>query len=544
MHNQTKLQVVTPVLQTLFASSTSILTTLFSCLLIFWLLSTKTTKPFYNVHGNRHFDAPIIGPSNALLARWHFFRHGPALIRQGYTQHRDSFFKVSGHDILVVPPKYLTDLAALPPEKLSVNAAIVELFQRLPAITTVIVDHSLQARMVASKLTPSLGAHVPRLQAQLRTHLPSELLATTSERWVSVPALALVRRLVHRGTAAQFVAELADDEAWLATAIAYSENGFAHSLLLRVFPDWAKPVAALCLPTGWSVGAALRRARRQLVPLIRERRRRETADVDYVRPNDFLQHLMDGGGADDNDDNITVQRLMVVYLGAGPSTMIAILQILLDLCAHPEYIEPLRQEAIQVLRGSGGYSRQALADMRRLDSFMRETQRLSSPTGLGLHAIVREPVTLHDGVVLPEGAHIQMAVHEIGMDPDRVPNPAKFDGMRQYNNRKRPGQGNCYRKQPRLHFFSGLLLTHSIEYTTTSENNLYFGYGKVSCPGRFFADQNIKMIVSNILIRYRLRYAGGAIERPKNTTLYDVVIPDPSTLIEFKLREDASEYNF
>ncbi|KAM3548873.1 hypothetical protein ARSEF4850_009169 [Beauveria asiatica] len=531
-HNQTKLQVVNPVLRTLFASSTSILTTLFSCLLIFWLLSAKTAKPFPNVHGNRHFDAPIIGPSNTLLARWHFFRHGPALIRRGYTQHRDSFFKVSGHDILVVPPKYLADLAVLPPEKLSVNAAIVELFQRLPAITTVIADHSLQARMVAGRLTSSLGAHVPRLQSQLRTHLPRELPATTSERWVSVPALALVRQLVHRGATAQFVAELAEDEAWLATAIAYSENSFAHSLLLRVFPDWAKPVAALCLPTGWGVGAALRRARRRLVPLIRERRRREAADVDYVRPDDLLQHLMDGGGGvDDDDDNdkTTVQRLMVVYLGAGPSTMIAIVQVLLDLCAHPEYIEPLRQEAIQVLRGGGGgggYSRQALADMKRLDSFMRETQRLSSPTGLGLHAIVRESVTLHDGVVLPEGAHIQMAVHEIGMDPDRVPNPAKFDGMRQYNSRKRPGQGNWH------------------QYTTTSENNLYFGYGKVSCPGRFFADQNIKMIVSNILIRYRLRYAGGATERPKNTSLYDVVIPDLSTLIEFKLREDASEYNF
>jgi hypothetical protein len=137
-----------------------------------------------------------------------------------------------------------------------------------------------------------------------------------------------------------------------------------------------------------------------------------------------------------------------------------------------------------------------------------------------------------------------MAVHEIGMDPDRVPNPSKFDGMRQYNNRKRPGQGNWHRKQPRLRFLSGLLLTYSIEYTTTSENNLYFGYGKVSCPGRFFADQTIKIIVSNILIGYCLRYAGGATERPKNTTWYDVVVPDLSTVIEFKLREDASEYDF
>ncbi len=63
---------------------------------------------------------------------------------------------------------------------------------------------------------------------------------------------------------------------------------------------------------------------------------------------------------------------------------------------------------------------------------------------------MREPLTLHDGVVLPEGAHIQMATYAIGTDPDRVPNPELFDGMRQYNNRKQPGQENWHRK---WHFF-------------------------------------------------------------------------------------------
>lgn len=64
------------------------------------------------------------------------------------------------------------------------------------------------------------------------------------------------------------------------------------------------------------------------------------------------------------------------------------------------------------------------------------------------------------------------------------------------------------------------------------------------CPGRFFADHSMKMIVSNILLRYHLRFPGGATERPANSSLYDVVIPDLSTCVEFKLRTDAKETVF
>jgi hypothetical protein len=88
---------------------------------------------------------------------------------------------------------------------------------------------------------------------------------------------------------------------------------------------------------------------------------------------------MDGGQEIQDDVETTVQRLMVTYLESGPSTIIAIAQVLFDLCAHPEYVEPLRQEALEVLR-KGGYTKQALADMKKMDSFMRESQRLSPPT--------------------------------------------------------------------------------------------------------------------------------------------------------------------
>jgi len=52
-------------------------------------------------------------------------------------------------------------------------------------------------------------------------------------------------------------------------------------------------------------------------------------------------------------------------------------QIFYDLAAHPEYIPILRDEVKQVLEKHGGFSKQALYDMKKLDSFMKESQRLS-----------------------------------------------------------------------------------------------------------------------------------------------------------------------
>ena len=48
---------------------------------------------------------------------------------------------------------------------------------------------------------------------------------------------------------------------------------------------------------------------------------------------------------------------------------------LLDLVTYPETIPQLRQEVIQAL-GDGGWSKQALYNMKLMDSFLKESQRL------------------------------------------------------------------------------------------------------------------------------------------------------------------------
>lgn len=57
----------------------------------------------------------------------------------------------------------------------------------------------------------------------------------------------------------------------------------------------------------------------------------------------------------------------------------ATVQVVYNLCAMPEYIQPLRIEAQNALQESGGvWSIESLSKLGRLDSFLKESQRLNA----------------------------------------------------------------------------------------------------------------------------------------------------------------------
>jgi hypothetical protein len=65
------------------------------------------------------------------------------------------------------------------------------------------------------------------------------------------------------------------------------------------------------------------------------------------------------------------------YISYCSSVVQAITHVLLDLAAHPEYQEPLREEVESVLQEFGGWSKQALTKMKKTDSILRESQRMN-----------------------------------------------------------------------------------------------------------------------------------------------------------------------
>jgi hypothetical protein len=76
--------------------------------------------------------------------------------------------------------------------------------------------------------------------------------------------------------------------------------------------------------------------------------------------------------------------------------------------------------------------------------------------------------------------------------------------------------------------------------TAISPTNLTFGYGRMSCPGRYFAVHSIKSIVVGLLLQYdiELEQARGLKSgRPKNIQAGNVTIPDPQVSVRFRSKQ-------
>ena len=128
--------------------------------------------------------------------------------------------------------------------------------------------------------------------------------------------------------------------------------------------------------------------------------------------------------------------------------------------------------------------------------------------------------TLSDGIHLPRGTRFSMASAHISNDPAFTTNPEFFDGFRYSNERQSSGQSFPH------------------QFASTDKRNLHFGHGKYGCPGRFFASQEIKMILAHLLLRYEIKFAENC-SRPKNMTAFEYIFPDPTGVILFKQRTDS-----
>ena len=136
---------------------------------------------------------------------------------------------------------------------------------------------------------------------------------------------------------------------------------------------------------------------------------------------------------------------------------------------------------------------------------------------MGFGRIVRKPITLSDGIQLPVGTHLCMASDCITHDADHLDNPIEYDGFRYYKKRLDASQSSNH------------------QFTTTDRNNLHFGYGKYACPGRFFASDEIKMVLVHLLLNFEFKYPVGQ-ARPANISAGEFLFPDPSARVLMRRR--------
>lgn len=311
------------------------------------------------------------------------------------------------------------------------------------------------------------------------------------------------------------------NELWLATTSSYAENLFITGMILRMFPPFTRRFVAPWLPSYRAVRRDIETARQLVGNIVRARRRKEEETESLTsKPQDCLQWMMDAAeGVECDEDNLS-QRMLILSLSAIHTTALTMAQTLYDLCAHPEYFEPLRIELNEALQQEGGWSKSTLNRLRKLDSVLKESQRFNPVFLLTFNRVYHQPIALSNGVTLPPGTRVAVPAHAMLQDADHVPGPAppeEFDGFRYFRLRGDPANAQRYM------------------FAMTDSGSMVWGYGKYACPGRFYAANEIKMILGHLLLKYDFSFKDGQ-GRPENFTIDGDMYPDRSARLVVRER--------
>ena len=184
--------------------------------------------------------------------------------------------------------------------------------------------------------------------------------------------------------------------------------------------------------------------------------------------------------------------------------------VLYDLAANPGYFKELQAEIESEAESKQGWNEASYSQLQKLDSVLRESQRMSPPTIMGMKRLFKQTYTFSDGLNILKGTYACLPTYSIENDPEHTPRPEIFDGLRSYRRRQRTRiSDNKLNGNNEEHQFS-----------STERTILNFGYGKSACPGRYFASLVIKIMFVKLLTEYEFKFLPG-MERPKNIVAHE-----------------------
>ncbi|CCX12203.1 Similar to Ent-kaurene oxidase; acc. no. Q701P2 [Pyronema omphalodes CBS 100304] len=306
------------------------------------------------------------------------------------------------------------------------------------------------------------------------------------------------------------------NEEWCNTVIQYSMDAFGGGAKLRLLPTFLRPIGAALLPDIRRVKNHQDVARRTVIPIVLARRSGEEKPQD-----DFLQWMMDSANENEQSPEFLAKQFLIISLASIHTTTMSLSKAIFDLLSHPEYIEPMRQEIERVYKEEGGVFTNAMSKkLELMDSFFKESQRRSPPQPIGTPRIAVHP----DGFTFSTGHHVPQGTEIIGcpwlaasFDPAILEKPDEFDGYRFIKMRAQSAEADG-------------------RYTYAATSLGHWGYGKHVCPGRFFADTEMKIVLCDILMKYDIRFAGSRKERPNDLVFELNIAADNDCQVEFRRR--------
>ncbi|KAK0196180.1 cytochrome P450 [Armillaria mellea] len=455
-------------------------------LLAFQLRKTLITKAKLNA-------IPTIG-SSGIITSWidafKFVRHAKEIIQEGHKIYHGSVFKVpllSKWMVVVSGPEKINDIRKSTREQLSSVDAFVDDLQTDHTVGRTVGADNYLAEVVRGAFTRNISTCFADVQDEIQAAFMDNVPMT--EDWIEVPAYEKILQIICRASNRMFIGlPLCRNPDYLKLNIDFTINVFVCARIINFFPAFMKPFLAFFVTPR---RRAVAKAEKFLGQAIQERLYREKIHgKDWSgKPNDMLSWLIDGSNG--VEERRTVQslctRMLFTNLGAIHTTSNTFTTALYALAAHPQYVETLRTEVESVIEEEG-ITKAATGKMNQLDSFLKESQRLYGNMGVFvMNRVARKDFVFSDGTVVPAGSHIAVAALGTHLDEENYEDPLEFKPWRFSEKRKQEGESSRHQ-----------MVTPGLDF-------VFFGHGRSTCPGRFFAVSELKALMSYVLINFDVK---------------------------------------
>ena len=176
--------------------------------------------------------------------------------------------------------------------------------------------------------------------------------------------------------------EICRDEEWLNVSVNFTIDAFIAARVLRLWPPILRPVVHWFLPWSRRMRKHIQNSNRIVQGEVHKReliREGKLPDTNPGRHPDSLDWCQEVAAGRPFDMILAQLRLSVASIH---TTSNLLTNVMYDLAAYPEHIQPLRDEIKAVVEEDGMLKKAGLAKMKLMDSVLKESQRLR-PSSMG-----------------------------------------------------------------------------------------------------------------------------------------------------------------
>lgn len=489
--------------------------------LFFVLLLCYVPSIWRNFNNNRKLKAiPTVGPSGTFtsyIGALRLFRYGHEMLQEGYEKYSGSLFKIPTLKswIVIVSSRHLIEeIRRAPDDVLSMDEAFRESFFTDLTVGPELYEDQFYIEAVKGPLTKNVSVKLADVQDEIAMAF-NEYIPIKGDEWVEITAFTAMLDIVCRATNRMFFGlPLCRNPVWTDMNKKLTADIVKASIILGLIPPALRPIVAPLLRS-----KGLRHGAKLLGPLITERLEQD-AKGGPDRPNDIITWVLDLTKDRQRSIRVLVNAFLIVIFAALHTTSMSFTNVLFELATRPEYVQPLRDEIEAVIQEEGGWSKDSVRKLCKMDSFIKECLRVSN---LGLLTMIRKTMkdfTFSDGTTIPAGSTLAVPFNAVHTDPDTYADPETFDGFRFEKLREQDGENNKY------------------QVVSLSADYVLFGYGRHACPGRFFATNQLKVMLAHILLNYDVKMPDGK-GRPGNWVFGTHIAPDFRAKVLFRKRSDV-----